>query len=141
MTTMATLQEIMNREIVIKPIGFIRSPITDLDKAPRLGSEDSIMGDLVVGAEYQDAFLGLEPGQKIVILYWMHLAERDMFQVHPRKDYSRPKRGVFSTRSPQRPNPIAIDTVEIIEIKGTVLKVRGLDAMDGTLLLDIKCVV
>jgi tRNA-Thr(GGU) m(6)t(6)A37 methyltransferase TsaA len=138
---MTTIQEIMNREIVVKPIGFIRSPITDLDTAPRLGSEDSIMGDLVVGEDYQDAFLGLEPGQKVVILYWMHLAERDMLQVHPKKDYSRPLRGVFSTRSPQRPNPIAIDTVEIVEIKGTVLRVRGLDAMDGTLLLDIKCVV
>jgi len=135
------LQEIMNREIVLKPIGFIRSSITDLDKAPRLGSEDSITGDLVVGEEYRDAFLGLEPGQKILILYWMHLAERDMLQVHPRKDYSRPLRGVFSTRSPQRPNPIAADTVEILEIQGTVLHVSGLDALDGTLLLDIKCVV
>jgi tRNA-Thr(GGU) m(6)t(6)A37 methyltransferase TsaA len=135
------LQEIMNREIVLRPIGFIRSPITDLDKAPRLGSEDSITGDLVVGEEYRDAFLGLEPGQKILILYWMHLAERDMLQVHPRKDYSRPLRGVFSTRSPQRPNPIAADTVEILEIQGTVLRVSGLDALDGTLLLDIKCVV
>jgi tRNA-Thr(GGU) m(6)t(6)A37 methyltransferase TsaA len=135
------LQEIISREITLKPIGVIRSPIIDLDKAPRLGSEDSITGDLVVSEEYRDAFLGLEPGQKIVILYWMHLAEKDILQVHPRKDYSRPLRGVFSTRSPQRPNPIAIDTVEILEIHGTVLRVRGLDAMDGTLLLDIKCVV
>jgi len=138
---MTNLREILDREIVLKPIGFIRSPITDLDKAPRLGSENAITGDLVVAEEYLDAFLGLGPGQKILILYWMHLAERDMLQVHPRKDYSRPLRGVFSTRSPQRPNPIAVDTVEIIEIRGTVITVRGLDAMDGTLLLDIKCVV
>ena len=135
------LQEIMNLEIIIRPIGFIRSPITDLDKAPRLGSEDSITGDLVVAEEYRDAFLGLEPGQKILILYWMHLAEKDLLQVHPRKDYSRPLRGVFSTRSPQRPNPIAADTVEILEIQGTVIRVSGLDALDGTPLLDIKCVV
>jgi L-fuculose-phosphate aldolase len=135
------LKEIQNEEIVLKPIGFIRSPITDHDKAPCMGSEESITGRLIVAERYADAFLGLQPGQQIVILYWMHLAERDMLQVHPRRDHSRPVRGVFSTRSPQRPNPIAVDTVEIIEIQGTVITVRGLDAMDGTPLLDIKCVI
>ena len=128
------------QEIVIKPIGFIRSALNDPKDAPRQGSESSVMGELVVDEAYREAFLGLKVGQKIVILYWMHLAERDMLQVHPRHDLSRPLRGVFSTRSPQRPNPIALDTVEIVEIHGMVLKVRGLDAVDGTPLLDIKCI-
>jgi tRNA-Thr(GGU) m(6)t(6)A37 methyltransferase TsaA len=129
------------QEIVLKPIGYIRSPITDLGKAPRMGSEASIVGELVVDEAYKDAFLGLQAGQKIVILYWMHFAERDILQVHPRHDLSRPLRGVFSTRSPQRPNPISVDTVEILKVDGTVLQVRGLDALDGTPLIDIKCVV
>jgi L-fuculose-phosphate aldolase len=128
------------QEIVIKPIGFIRSPIKNLLEGPRQGSDASVEGELVVDETYREAFLGLTVGQKIVILYWMHLAERDMLQVHPRHDLSRPMRGVFSTRSPQRPNPIALDTVEITGIDGTRLKVRGIDAVDGTPLLDIKCV-
>ena len=127
-------------QIVLKPIGVIRSPITDPDKAPQQGSESAVSGKLVVDEQYRDALLGLESGRKIVIVYWMHLAERDILQVHPRRDLSRPLRGVFSTRSPQRPNPVSIDTVEITGIEGTVIDVTGLDAVDGTPLLDIKCV-
>ena len=128
-------------EIVLKPIGVIRSPIADPDKAPRQGSESNIKGKLVVDEQYREALLGMEKGNKIVILYWMHLAERDVLQVHPRHDVTRPLRGVFSTRSPQRPNPISIDVVEITGIEDMVIEVEGLDAIDGTPLIDIKCVV
>ncbi len=128
-------------EIVLKPIGIIRSPITELGKARRLGSEAAISGKLIVDEKYRDALFGLEKGGKIVIVYWMHLAQRDILQVHPRGDRTRPLRGVFSTRSPQRPNPISLDTVEITGIDGDVIDVIGLDAVDGTPLLDIKCVV
>ncbi len=127
-------------EFSVKPIGYIESPIEDTHSAPRMGSEDSIAGRLVIDEAYRDAMLGLAPGQKIMILYWMNLAKRECLQVHPRKDYTRPLRGVFSTRSPDRPNPIALDTVEILEIDGMVLRVRGLDAVNGTPLLDIKCI-
>jgi tRNA-Thr(GGU) m(6)t(6)A37 methyltransferase TsaA len=128
-------------EMVLKPIGIIRSPIAELDKAPRLGSESAVSGKLIVDEQYRDALLGLEKGSKIVILYWMHLAQRDILQVHPRGDRTRPLRGVFSTRSPQRPNPISLDTVEITGIDDTVIDVIGLDAVDGTPLIDIKCIV
>ncbi len=127
-------------EIVLKPIGVIRSPVTDPGKAPKQGSESSVRGKLVVDEQYASAMLGLKKGGKIVILYWMHLAGRNVLQVHPRHDLTRPLRGVFSTRSPERPNPISIDTVEITGIEGTVIEVEGLDAVDGTPLLDIKCV-
>ena len=127
-------------EIVLTPIGFIRSPLTDRETAPRQGSEATIEGDLVVEEKYADAFLGLKAGQKIVILYWMDQADKEVLQVHPRHDLSRPMRGVFSTRSPDRPNPISVDTVEILDIRGTVLRVRGIDALNGTPLIDIKCV-
>jgi L-fuculose-phosphate aldolase len=127
-------------KIVLEPIGVIRSPIADPADAPRQGSESEVRGKLVVDERYKEALLGLNKGWKIEILYWMHLAERDVFQVHPRHDVTRPLRGVFSTRSPERPNPISIGTVEIIGIEGTVIEVEGLDAVDGTPLLDIKCV-
>ncbi|MGO9020510.1 MAG: tRNA (N6-threonylcarbamoyladenosine(37)-N6)-methyltransferase TrmO [Syntrophobacteraceae bacterium] len=138
---MSKQKEEAKMEIVLKPIGIIRTPITDPDKAPRLGSESAVRGKLIVDEQYRDALLGLQKGWKIVILYWMHLAERDMLQVHPRGDRARPLRGVFSTRSPQRPNPVSLDTVEITGIEGTVIDVVGLDAVDGTPLLDIKCTV
>lgn len=123
----------------IRPIGFIRSRLKEADDAPHQGSEAAVEGKLMVEERYSDALLGLRPGQKIQILYWMHLAERDTLQVHPRGDRARPLRGVFATRSPDRPNPIAIDTVEVIEIEGNCLTVRGLDAIDETPLIDIKC--
>jgi len=128
----------MNDSMRINPIGVIRSPLKDPNDAPMQGSEAGIEGKLVVDERYRDAFLGLQAGQKVMILYWMHLAERDRLQVHPRGDRSRPLRGVFSTRSQHRPNPIAMAVVEILDIEGATLAVRGLDAIDGTPLLDIK---
>ena len=138
---MAKQKEEAKMEMVLKPIGIIRTPITDADKAPRQGSESAVSGKLIVDEQYRDALFGLEKGWKIVIVYWMHLAQRDILQVHPRGDRTRPLRGVFSTRSPERPNPISLDTVEITGIKDDVIDVIGLDAVDGTPLLDIKCVV
>ncbi len=135
---MDTPKQAAAREFAIRPIGFIRSPIKARAEAPCQGSEGSVVGELVVDEAYREALQGLEPGRRIVILYWMHQAERDVLQVHPRRDYSKPVRGVFATRSPDRPNPIALDTVEILEIDGNVLKVRGLDAIDNTPLIDIK---
>ena len=128
----------MDNDLRVKPIGVIRSPLKDPSDAPSQGSEADIAGKLIVDECYRDAFLGLQRGQKIVILYWMHQAERDRLQVHPRGDRSRPLKGVFATRSPHRPNPIAMAVVEVLEVDGVNLVVRGLDAIDGTPLLDIK---
>ncbi len=129
----------MTRAYTIEPIGVIRSPITSRSEAPKQGCESGVEGQLVVEERFREAFPGLAPGQKVVILYWLHLASRDCLQVHPRGDVSRPLRGVFSTRSPDRPNPIGIELVEILKIEGTTVTVRGLDAVDGTPLIDIKC--
>lgn len=129
----------MSNNYFIEPIGIIRSPVKSRSDAPKQGSESNVEGSLVVQEKYADAFLGLSPGQKILILYWLHLAQRDCLQVHPRGDQSRPIRGVFSTRSPDRPNPIGVELVEILKIEGNTITVRGLDALDGTPLIDIKC--
>jgi tRNA-Thr(GGU) m(6)t(6)A37 methyltransferase TsaA len=137
---MKTLRKEAPSEFVMKPIGVIRSPITEPHDGPRRGNEARIGGKLIVDEEYKDALFGMETGRMIVILYWMHLAERDLLQVHPRGDRSRPLRGVFTTRSPHRPNPVSIETVEVTGVDGTTIDVIGLDAVDGTPLLDIKCV-
>lgn len=128
----------MEEPIVVEPIGIIRSPLHTLEEAPPLGSEAGVEGELVVDPKYLDAMLGLEVGRKVLILYWLHLGDRKRLQVHPRGDLSRPLRGVFATRSPHRPNPIGADLVEILEIRENVIRVKGLDALDGTRLLDIK---
>jgi tRNA-Thr(GGU) m(6)t(6)A37 methyltransferase TsaA len=133
--------EIISSEFVLKPIGVIRSPLAAPGQAPRQGGESTVCGRLIVEERYREGLIGVEAGARIVILYWMHLAERDMLQVHPRGDRTRPMRGVFSTRSPQRPNPISLQTVEVARIEGTIIDVMGLDAVDGTPLLDIKCVI
>ena len=128
----------MSEDIRIQPIGVIRTSLRKQDEAPRQGSEALVEGKLVLDERYCDALKGLEPGQRVVILYWLDRAERDRLQVHPRNDRSRPLKGVFATRSPHRPNPIAVDVVELMGIQGTTLLVRGLDALDNTPLLDIK---
>ncbi|MFQ6100880.1 MAG: tRNA (N6-threonylcarbamoyladenosine(37)-N6)-methyltransferase TrmO [Anaerolineae bacterium] len=82
--------------------------------------------------------LGLEPGDDILVLYYLHRSSGYDLRVHPRGDPSRPLRGVFATRSPRRPNPIGVTTARVRRIKGHVLEVVGLDALDGSPVLDIK---
>lgn len=133
--------QIILPEISLRPIGVIRSPIAKPGQGPRQGGESAVRGKLIVDERYREGLIGVEAGSRIVILYWMHLAERDVLQVHPRGDRTKPLRGVFSTRSPQRPNPVSLQTVEVTSIRGTVIEVVGLDAVDYTPLLDIKCVI
>ena len=128
----------MDKTICLKPIGVIRTPITSREEAPKQGSEADITGTLLVDERYREAISGIEPGRKIVVICWMHLADRETLRVHPRGDVSRPRRGVFSTRSPDRPNPISIEEVEVLAVNGTEITVKGLDVLDGTPLLDIK---
>ena len=125
----------------VTPIGTVRSPLTDLAAAPKQGDE----GAPEAWLEFEPAVLGgldgLEPGAQIVILTWLHRASRDVLRVHPRSDPSRPQQGVFSTRSPDRPNPIGLHRVEIVAIDGSRLRVRSLEAVDGTPVIDVKPVL
>ncbi len=94
-----------------------------------------------VRPELEPALLGIEPGSRLQILYWMHglgEADREILQCHPRGDRSRPKRGVFALRSPMRPNPIGVTEVEVVAVHGNELTVTGLDALDGSPVVDIK---
>jgi tRNA (adenine37-N6)-methyltransferase len=96
------------------------------------------IGTLEIYPEYQEGLDGIEVGQIIVVLFWLHQSTRDVLKVYPRGDRSRGLRGVFATRSPMRPNPIAISELQVLAIRGNCIEVSGLDILDGTPVLDIK---
>lgn len=125
----------------INPIGFVESPLTDLTMAPKQGHEGSPEACLVLLPEVIDGLLGLQAGDRVIVLTWLDRARRDALQVHPRDDLSNPLRGVFSTRSADRPNPIGLHPVEILAIEGDRIRVSDLEAVDGTPILDIKPVI
>lgn len=87
---------------------------------------------------YRDAMEGIGQWSKLLVVCWMHLADRETLTVHPRGDIKAPITGVFGTRSPARPNPLAVYTVDLLAVNGEVLEVMGMDAVDGTPVLDIK---
>lgn len=122
----------------LKIIGFIKSDFKERKETPKQGNEGGIEAVLRIKEEFSEAMGGLKPGMKIVLLTWLHAADRNCLKVHPRGDKSNPKRGVFSTRSPDRPNPIGIHPVTINSIDGLEIRVHPLETIDGTPLLDIK---
>lgn len=122
----------------LKIIGVVHGDIHNTADAPKFYSESSREGILEIRPEYLEAIDGVQPGQTIVVLFWLDRASRNVLKVHPRGDTSRPVRGVFSTRSPHRPNPIALSELEVLEVNDNEIKVRGLDILDGTPILDIK---
>ena len=126
---------------VVHPIGVVRSPLAALDDAPNQGDEGAPDADLVLDPRYADAAADLAVGDEIIVLTWLHRARRDTLAVHPRGDERRPLTGVFATRSPDRPNPIGLHHVTILAIVGTTVRVRGLEAIDGTPIVDIKPVL
>ncbi len=125
----------------IKPIGVIRSDLTGREAAPRQGSEGAPDAWLDVQAEVAEGLEGIAPGDEMVLITWLHQAQRDKLKVHPRRDPNRPLTGVFATRSPHRPNPLGLHRVTVLEIAGNRIKVGPLEAIDGTPLVDIKPVL
>jgi len=125
----------------LRPVGQVESPLTDPAMAPCQGDEGAPEAWLVLDPGMAAAMTGLAEGAEVIVLTWLDRASRDVFQVHPRGDESRPLQGVFNTRSPDRPNPIGLHTVLITHIEGTRIAVRNLEAVDGTPVLDIKPVL
>ena len=123
-------------EILLKPIGIIRSPYKTKGDAPRQGRLVQTLGTIEIFPEFSTGLQDIERRTHIILLYWLDQANREILAT-PTPDGPTP-RGVFSIRSPSRPNPIGMCTTELIERKGNVLTVRGIDAIDGTLLIDIK---
>ena len=120
------------------PIGRVESPLTDPASAPHQGDEGAPDAWLVLDAALAPAMRDLGVGDDVIVLTWLDRAARDVLVTHPRDDLSRAEVGVFSTRSPDRPNPIGLHRVRILAIDGTSLRVAGLEALDGTPVLDMK---
>lgn len=119
-------------------IGMVHGDITRLEDAPKNYDDSERIGTLEIFPQYQEGLDGIIPGQTIVVLFWLHKSTRDILKVYPRGDKSRGLRGVFATRSPVRPNPIAISELKVQAVHGNRLEVSGLDILDGTPILDIK---
>ena len=127
--------------IELTPIGRVESELTDRASAPKQGLEGAPDAWLVFEASVLDGLDGLEPGAEIIVLTWLHRAPRDVLRVHPRDDPASPLRGVFTTRSAERPNPIGLHPVEVVSVEGPRVRVRSLEAVDGTPIVDVKPVL
>jgi len=130
----------MDTKLVI--VGTVRSSLDDRATAPKIEHEGGVEALLQIKGPYADAVRTLEAGQEVWLFTWLHEADRSCLEVHPRGDETRPKRGVFNTRSPDRPNPIGMHKVRILAIEqgagGPELRVAPLEAIDGTPVIDIK---
>jgi tRNA-Thr(GGU) m(6)t(6)A37 methyltransferase TsaA len=122
-------------------VGTVVSPLSDPASAPKQGDEGAPEAWLVFEPEMREAIEGIHPGDRVVVLCWLHRARRDVLRVHPRDDLANPERGVFSTRSAERPNPIGLHEVSVVAIEDNRVLVGGLEAVDGTPVLDLKPVL
>lgn len=119
-------------------IGIVHGDIKSRADAPKNYDESDRTGTLEIYPGYMDGLDGIVAGQTLVVLFWLHKSNRETLKVYPRGDKSRGLRGVFSTRSPVRPNPIAISELKVVRISDNLLEVSGLDILDGTPIIDIK---
>ena len=122
-------------------IGFVHSELKQLEDAPMQGDEGAPEAWLEFTVSAAPGLRGIQHGDELIVLTWLHLAERDVLQVHPRGDLNRPLTGVFATRSPDRPNPIGLHRVSVLEVAERKLRVAPLEAIDGTPIVDIKPVL
>ncbi|HSO26041.1 MAG TPA: tRNA (N6-threonylcarbamoyladenosine(37)-N6)-methyltransferase TrmO [Methanobacteriaceae archaeon] len=123
-------------EMTLKPVGIIHSPFKEKKDSPRQGRYGLEKSEIEIFEEYVEALDGIEKYENLIILYWLDKAERDLLKVVPAGKSK--KRGVFSTRAPSRPNPIAFSLVDLLEVNKNKLIVKGLEALDSSLLVDIK---
>jgi tRNA-Thr(GGU) m(6)t(6)A37 methyltransferase TsaA len=127
--------------IELTPIGRVESELTDQALAPKQGLEGAPDAWLVFEPTVLDALEGIEPGAEVIVLTWLDRARRDVLRVHPRDDLANPLTGVFNTRSADRPNPIGLHPVQVAAVEGARVRVRGLEAIDGTPIVDVKPVL
>ncbi|HXE99026.1 MAG TPA: tRNA (N6-threonylcarbamoyladenosine(37)-N6)-methyltransferase TrmO [Solirubrobacterales bacterium] len=127
--------------IEVTPVGTVESSLKDPALAPKQGDEGAPEAWLVFDPTVAEALDGIRVGDDVIVLTWLDRARRDVLRVHPRGDASRPELGVFSTRSQHRPNPIGLHRVEVASIEGDRVRVRGLEAVDGTPIIDVKPVL
>jgi tRNA (adenine37-N6)-methyltransferase len=119
----------------LRAIGHVANDFDEPVAPEQINAEES---RIILDPSLVDGLKGLGPGQQIMVLFYFHRSNGYDLLQHPRGDQNRPKQGVFSLRSPRRPNPIGVTVAEVVSIEGNVLRVRGLDAIDGTPVLDLK---
>ena len=125
----------------VVPVGWVESPLTDRAQAPRQGDEGAPSAWLAFTPQVADAVRDLVPGTEVIVLTWLDRADRDVLVTRPRNDPARPLTGVFSTRSPDRPNPIGLHRVQVVATEGLRILVRPLEALDKTPVIDVKPVL
>jgi tRNA-Thr(GGU) m(6)t(6)A37 methyltransferase TsaA len=125
----------------LRRIARVESSLTDAAAAPKQGTEGAPDAWLVFSPDVLPALEGIEPGDRVLVLTWLDRAGRDVLRVHPRDDPANPMRGVFATRSADRPNPLGLHEVEVLAIEGERMHVRPLEAVDGTPVVDLKPVL
>ena len=127
------------QSLAAQQIGVVRSTLRSLADAPKQGREGAPEALLEIAPEFADALLRIVPGDELVVLTWLHLADRSVLQVHPRDDESIELTGVFRTRSSARPNPIGLHRVTVVACEPpATLRVQPLEAIDGTPIIDLK---
>jgi tRNA-Thr(GGU) m(6)t(6)A37 methyltransferase TsaA len=122
-------------------VAWVESPLVDRSAAPRQGDEGAPAAWIVFEERFAGAARDLAAGEDVLVLTWLDRADRTVLETRPRDDPDRPELGVFSTRSPDRPNPIGLHRVRILAVDGARLQVAGLEALDGTPVLDVKPVL
>jgi len=120
------------------PIGYIRSSVKTRERAPRQGTEEGIEVVVDILPEFADAVEGMEELEMLQVICWFHEARRDLLKMRPKRDPNRPLTGVFATRSPVRPNPLTVYAAKLLGVDGLRFRVQGVDAIDGTPVLDIR---
>ena len=126
----------------LKPIGYVTSPLRDTTLAPKQGNEGAPTAWLEFIPEVAPGLRDLRAGDEVLVLTWLHREERSTLEVHPRDDPTVPLRGVFSTRSADRPNPVGIHRVSVVEVEApTRFRVEALEAIDQTPIIDVKPVL
>lgn len=125
----------------VEPIGHVESPLLGVTLAPKQGDQGAPDPWLVFAPEVREGLRGMAVGDDVIVLTWLHQARRDVLVVHPRDDLNNPETGVFSTRSQDRPNPIGLHEVRVLSVDGLRVQVQGLEAINGTPILDVKPVL
>lgn len=128
-------------EYPLRPIGYLRSTLRAVDEAPRQGLEGAPDAWLEVDPAFARGLRGIGTGDEVIVITWLHRADRDVLEVHPRGDPEIPLAGVFATRSPHRPNPLGLHRVTVREVSGARLRIGPIEAIDGTPVVDVKPVL
>jgi tRNA (adenine37-N6)-methyltransferase len=128
-------------DLKLTPIGILHCDLKNRQETPKNFTESQYEGTIEIYPQFLAGLEGISKGDTITVLFWLDRADRSVIKVYPRGDTSRPKRGVFSTRSPVRPNPIAVSELLVLNIENNFITVKGVDILDATPVIDIKSTI